>query len=195
MLRDMLARQQPTEGPVTASFCGLPIAYRADKFPWEFHFQDAASFLLNGRDLEGMTDSQRAPFETEARNRGLYDFLGAAAGYLITAGVRGDYHEYGCFSAGSFRIFLTQAYLRGLLDMKFFAFDSFEGLPRVSSEVSQHVPWAQGTMAMSEEEFWSLIRAHGLFIDKSRTIKGFFENTLTAELQRGYPLRSRRAII
>lgn len=106
-------------------------------------------------------------------------------GYLRGSGVTGDYHEYGVCGANTFRIVLSEARMHGFDAMQFVAFDSFEGLPEVDSEVTLE-EWKEGAMAMSEEKFWKKIRKHGVTVDRVRTVKGFFKDSLTDELQREF---------
>ena len=164
---------------------GLATPYVAAAMPAELRFQDPMSFLYNGAAMKDWTHSERAPFFTEMMNYGKFDFLSKAAAYVRGSGVKGDYHEYGCFSASTFRMFLTWSAIFELDFMKFFAFDSFEGLPEVDEEVS--VPhWAKGAMAMSEEAFWTSLKQHGLALDRIETIKGFFDETLTEARSRAF---------
>jgi hypothetical protein len=106
----------------------------------------------------------------DRENHRLYDtVMGCFASYGAS-GV-GDYHEYGICGAGQFRLALSKAKKWGLSNMNFLAFDSFEGLP------------TDGSLAMSHEEFWESIKGQGVNTEKVRTISGFFEKSLTPELQ------------
>lgn len=160
----------------------LPIRYKGERFPAEFFFQDPATFLYNGDDMRDWSWTEQAPFFTEYSQRTRHEFMQIAAGYLRSAGVRGDYHEYGCFTATTFRMFLTQARIFNLDIPKFWAFDSFKGLPDIDPGVAVH-EWKQGTMAMSEAEFMAIIGRHGLFVDRVHPVSGFFDESLTKERQ------------
>ena len=48
-------------------------------------------------------------------------------------------------------------------------------------------------MATGEEEFLSLVRKHGLYLDRVNTVKGFYGETLTHELQAELLKKSRIA--
>ena len=50
--------------------------------------------------------------------------------FISSLGIRGDYFEFGCHRARTFRMALTEARTHNLFGMKFLAFDSFEGLQR-----------------------------------------------------------------
>ena len=96
--------------------------------------------------------------------------------------IAGDYHEYGCHRGRTFRMSLTEARRHSLDSMRFFAFDSFVGLPVVESQPSISA-WTRGALFTSEEEFWRLIRDHGIYADRCVTIKGYYKETLTEELR------------
>lgn len=160
----------------------LPIRYRGEKFPAEFSFQDPRTYLYNGSDTQEWGWTEFAPFYTEQAQRERFEFMARAAGYLGAAGIKGDYHEFGCFSATTFRMMLTQARLFSLDIPKFWAFDSFQGLPEPDEGVT--LPeWSRGTMKMSEWAFRAIIEDHGLFVDRVHTVSGFFADTLTGQLQ------------
>jgi hypothetical protein len=92
----------------------------------------------------------------------------------------GDYHEYGVFSAVHFRLALKYAHYFNLAPMKFHAFDSFEGLPD-----SDH-------LSMSEKDFLDLVHEQNILTDRVQTYPGYFEDTLTPELQRQFIEAGRR---
>jgi hypothetical protein len=174
----------PTSAAVQASTVNqMPVKYLAQKYPSEFEFQDPATFLLNGRDMHGWGYKECAPYITENLNRERHRFFSMAVGFLHTAGVVGDYHEYGCYSATSFRMMLSEAFKMGLDRMNFFAFDSFEGLPEIKTNVSEHSNWRAGSMAMSQQEFVDKILQHGIYADRVRCIPGWFDRSLTSGLQ------------
>lgn len=164
----------------------LTIPFNQGRYPDQFQFQNPATFLLNGADMRGWTENERAPFITESLNRERWHFFRMAAGFLHSAGVRGDYHEYGCFSATSFRMMLSEAFKLGFDGMNFFAFDSFQGLPEIQTEISDQLNWTPGSMEMTEQDFRRTIEQHGLFVNRVRTIPGWFDQSLTPELQQRF---------
>jgi len=161
-------------------------------WPESFRFLNAASFLRGGAQLKDWDSTKAAPFITELLNSERHRFFQAAMGYLFSAGVEGDYLEFGCFSAVSFRMALTWAKMLSLPPMRFVAFDSFAGLPEVDADVA--LPsWQAGTMAMSEADFMKTLREHGVGLDRVETIPGFFDATLTDELKAKWIAEGRRA--
>jgi hypothetical protein len=159
----------------------IPVRYDARREPSVFRYQDPRSFLF-GSEVTNWSYAERAPFFTEFDLKGRFNFMQAAAAYLFGIGIKGDYHEYGCYSANTFRMFLTWAAMYDLPISRFWAFDSFQGLPAPDEQVSL-ASWKQGTMRMSEEDFWSAIAKHGVFVDRVHTIRGFYADTLTTTRQ------------
>jgi len=126
----------------------------------------------------------------EARGRFLqltFDFL--------RNGAQGDYYEFGCHTATTFRQALTEAHRHGVDHMEFYAFDSFEGFPE-EGEVDTRPGQGsrRGTMATSEESFLSMVRQHGLYLDRIHTVKGFYSESLTPKLQAELMGKSRIAL-
>ncbi len=119
---------------------------------------------------QGNRVSQKLMFYVNA-----YDFISSLE-------VAGDYFEFGCHRCRTFRMALTEARRHQLNAMQFYAFDSFEGLPEpeLPTGVTGYV---RGALSTSEESFMSLIRAHGIYVDQVHTVKGFYQDSLTTDLQ------------
>ena len=93
--------------------------------------------------------------------------------------VEGEYFEFGVYE-GRAMIAAYQNALRTNRRFHFFAFDSFEGLPS-SGEGGDKFP--EGKYACSQDRF--LQNLHNAGVDRSLVtcISGFFDKSLTAELQ------------
>lgn len=70
-----------------------------------------------------------------------------------------------------------------LYDFTYVAFDSFEGLPEVEGIDVHGGLWYRGKMRTSEESFVRMCREHGLPMNKLRTVKGFYKDSLTTALR------------
>lgn len=92
----------------------------------------------------------------------------------MTPPARGHYFEFGVCGAGQFRLALSKARKWHVEGLEFWAFDSFEGLP------------TDGSMAMSEDAFWLSVRGAGVNVDKVKTVRGFYRDTLTDALQKQF---------
>lgn len=101
----------------------------------------------------------------------------------------GDYYEFGLFRGGSFakaqRTAMAQDYRR----MRFWGFDSFEGLPEVEGVDDDGNRFFEGQFACSREEVEHRLDEHGVDWTRTALIEGFYEDSLTAELKATHPFR------
>ena len=133
-----------------------------------------------------------------------------ATEFVVFNQVEGDYLEFGVYSGKSF----TESY-RGLernkkilqeeglslqhdqyeylkTETRFFAFDSFQGFPEFSgqdltSKIPEH--WKAGDVSMGEEDFLQILESNGLDLSLVKTIKGWYDETLTSDLKDTLSLR------
>jgi hypothetical protein len=99
----------------------------------------------------------------------------------------GDYLEFGCYDGESFRHALKGA-AKQMPWMRFFAFDSFQGLPKPQG-VDENGAFREGEYACSQEDF--LRNVHQADMDPSRIIcvPGWYDQSLTPEVKRRYDIR------
>lgn len=138
--------------------------------------------LADGRELAQWGRDEEIPYNQTNRQTEKALFFQRTFDFLTDNRVRGDYHEYGCHRCRTFRMALTEARRHNLADMKFFAFDSFEGLPDTKSDTSVEI-WKRGALTTSEEAFMSIVREHGIYVDRVKTTKGFYSDSLKKELR------------
>ncbi len=102
--------------------------------------------------------------------------------YLVGAEVPGDYLEFGVYLGTTFSYACRR--LSYFKEMKFFAFDSFEGLPKpkgidtlngYSSHFHEH------EFSCSEEDFMASLKRENVSLDRVRTVKGWYDQTLKPE--------------
>jgi hypothetical protein len=113
--------------------------------------------------------------------------------------VLGDYLEFGVFSGGSFvnafqtlkRVYQDRftdpgqlhtashrAKVRAAWDeMRFFAFDSFAGLPQTRGLDAQSNDFTGGKFSFSVEDFTRNLRGHSCDLDKVVMVPGWFDDT------------------
>jgi O-methyltransferase len=103
--------------------------------------------------------------------------------------LRGDYLEFGVYRGSSFTLAARSAAKCGLNTMRYFAFDSFDGLPEAEGKVFAH-----GEFACSEQNFTRMITKAGVPIDKVVKVKGFYDESLTNDIKRKYKL-DRAAVV
>jgi hypothetical protein len=76
---------------------------------------------------------------------------------------------------------------------RFFAFDSFEGLPATEGQ-QMHEEWVAGSYQCSEDGFRANIAADGVDLKEVVTVRGFYDKSLTAETKTRHNLR-RAAVV
>lgn len=109
-----------------------------------------------------------------------YVFMSIARFLHINRPVPGYYFEFGCNEANTMR--KAWDHFQHLFDFTYVGFDSFEGLPEIA-EVDKQPIWEKGKLAFAEERFIKRVRRHGMPADKLRTVKGFYDASLTTELK------------
>lgn len=112
--------------------------------------------------------------------------------FLTDNRVFGDYYEFGCHRCRTFRMALTEARKHNQNEMKFFAFDSFEGLPDPTSDTSVEI-WKRGALTTTVDDFMRMVRDQGHYVENVSTIKGFYSESLTKDLQKKFLDSGRKA--
>ena len=138
--------------------------------------------LATGAELVAWGRDEEIAYNQSSRQTEKALFYRRAFDFLTDNRVRGDYHEYGCHRCRTFRMALTEARRHNVADMKFYAFDSFEGLPDPVTDTSVEI-WRRGALTTSEEEFQRLVREHGIYVERVHTVKGFYGDSLTRALR------------
>ena len=96
------------------------------------------------------------------------------------------YFEFGCHSGRTFSSAINASKYLKLNNFQFYAFDSFQGLPRTTKEDGSF--FKTGEYFTSKKTFLNIIKkntginSNGLFI-----YEGFYENSLTNELSKKLP--------
>ena len=112
------------------------------------------------------------------RNQDKHQFFIRAFDFISDNRIIGDYHEFGCHRARTFRMVLLEAKRHFLKDMYFYAYDSFEGLPESSSNHDFDQRWKAGALSTSESDFIKLIKESNLFNENINLFKGFYDQSL-----------------
>lgn len=157
-----------------SSFIESTIIYRLAQEPWVK--------LATGAELANWSQQDEIAYNQASRQAQKLFFFVNAFDFIKSLGIRGDYYEFGCHRARTFRMALTEARRHGLETMRFFAFDSFEGLPEPQGDTGV-TEYFRGALRTSEDEFWQLVREHGIYTKNVRTVKGFYQDSLTTTLQ------------
>jgi hypothetical protein len=150
--------------------------------------------LQTEKDLANWSKNDEIRYNQINRQAGKYLFFRKIFDFLNENEIRGDYLEFGCHRCRTFRMVLTEARRHNLSDMKFWAFDSFEGLPEPTTETSVS-KWTSGALTTSEAAFHNIVREHGIYVDNFHTVKGFYDSSLTDERQRDMLNRGTKAAL
>jgi len=95
---------------------------------------------------------------------------------LAASGDVGDYLEFGVARGTSMISSHRYAKRHRFDDMRFFAFDSFAGLP------SDEEQFTQGDMSYSQEEFSHFCKKAGVDLKRVTPVPGYFDSTLTDDM-------------
>lgn len=148
---------------------------RKDSEPW---------VELPGRArLASWSKDDQVRYNQQNRQAAKHAFYVSAFDFLHDNDIRGDYLEFGCHRARTFRMALTEARRQNMDFMNFYAFDSFEGLPDCDPAHVWTKTWSKGALKTGEDEFQAIIAEHGVYADKVRTVPGFYDASLTPALQ------------
>jgi len=88
--------------------------------------------------------------------------------FLNVNRIKGDYAEFGVYDGGSFIPAYHFSKLLKLDSMKFYAFDSFEGLPEPSF-VDKEFNWTRGEFGCSLNKFKSILRKSNVNEEPNRS--------------------------
>lgn len=125
------------------------------------------------------------------RNR--WDVLDCVADYLVNAEIPGDYAEFGVYKGTTFG-YAANLFHPLFPQMRFLAFDSFEGLPEPQgvdrSEEGFSSGFFKGQFAVTVDEFRSNVLTVASQLAPERLIitKGWFDQALTRETGRNLRL-------
>jgi hypothetical protein len=77
---------------------------------------------------------------------------------------------------------LAWTHFQHLFNWDFVAFDSFEGLPDIE-DIDKQAIWEKGKLETREEDFVRIVTNAGMPRNRLTTVKGFYDQSLTQELQ------------
>lgn len=146
-----------------------------------------------------------------------------AADFCFTENIKGDYLEFGVFKGHSFieayhacenaskkwsskknnqnsfddKEIANQSFekITFKMDIRYFAFDSFKGLPKLKSEDTKHARFHEGRYSVNKETFLKNCSDHAVDIKKIICVEGFYENTLTDSIKKNLELSSAAIIM
>lgn len=105
--------------------------------------------------------------------------IGSALQELAWAGVAGDYYEFGVYRGYTLWHAQQVADHYGLTDMRFFGFDSFEGLPEVEGADRDAAVFIAGDYRCARQEVEGELTQRGFDWARGALIEGYFDTVLT----------------
>jgi hypothetical protein len=139
--------------------------------------------LDTAEDLKEWTKQDNLQWNQNNRIMEKYRFYIKAFDFIVSTQLKGDYLEFGSHRVRTFRMALTEAKHQGIQNMRFLAFDSFKGLP--PNDGTHGIgEWQAGGLTTSEDDFWKIIKEHGLYTDQVETFPGFYNESLTLDLKK-----------
>lgn len=110
--------------------------------------------------------------------------LSQAMAFVNHGRVVGEYLEFGVWKGGS----LSAAYHlsrkhKDLSDMRFFGFDSFEGLPEIEGKDKSTGEFQKGEYMASEDTVRAALKKNGVDMARVELVKGWYDKSLTPALR------------
>ena len=131
-------------------------------------------FIKLTNDLIDIADSKR-PFTWVPWKEEIYKKI---CEYLKNTIIEGDYLEFGVANGNTFTIAYHTAQIFNLKSMRFYAFDSFQGLPEIRGIDAEVKHFKEGMFAVEEEHFFMRLKQDKVNLRKVFTIPGWFNETL-----------------
>ena len=105
------------------------------------------------------------------------EFFWTAFRALEFNGISGDYAEFGCHGARTFRMAAEQIGRRGTR-RHLWAFDSFLGLPDNLDARDEHPRWTKGKMMTTRPAFEATLAEAGIGPKRYTVVEGYYSDTL-----------------
>ena len=126
------------------------------------------------------TKKQEIEYNQTFRQSEKLKFFQRAFDFLYNNKINGDYFEFGCHRARTFRFALRESIIKNI-PMNFHAFDSFKGLPDHGNNDKQNTWHTKGLLSTSDKDFKKLISKYSKF-KKVSLYKGYYEDSLDKSL-------------
>jgi len=102
---------------------------------------------------------------------------------------KGDYCEFGIFKGYTFAYANNYAKKINIRKMRFFGFDSFQGLPEIEGvDITNEMPFYKGQYSAGKEQVVRDIDKTGVDWSKIHLVEGFFSDSLNSETRKKYSM-------
>ena len=105
------------------------------------------------------------------------NMINMAFGYCANNKISGDYAEFGVFRGHTTIEAWKAARRHSISDMRFWLFDSFEGLPEVAGHDAGG-PFVTGEFSFGRSEYERNLKSSGVDFSRLQIVPGFFDQTL-----------------
>lgn len=122
------------------------------------------------------------------------EFLRKVMNFVSESKMAGDYLEFGVYKGSNFVNAIRIAKGKRLERMKFYAFDSFEGLPDIAGVDLEFKQFKSGELSFSLNKFEDNLRKNGVDFSKIVIVRGFFKDTLVIKIKSGLGIKSAAVI-
>lgn len=108
--------------------------------------------------------------------------------FLSNSNIQGDYLEFGVYRGKTFTTSYHMAKACGL-NMKFYAFDSFAGLPSPEENDKDFDAFSESEFSCSLESFNKILKNKSIKLSDCDFIPGWFDESLTAKKREDLPIK------
>jgi len=123
------------------------------------------------------------------------EIINKAMAFITYSRIGGDYLEFGVYKGNSFAAAYHLAQKHGLREMKFYAFDSFQGLPEISGlDIHQSNVLEKSDCACSLKKFQKIIARKGVDPKKVTAVAGWYKDTLNEKTKKELPIKKAAVI-
>src|SRR3954469_9017262 len=133
----------------------------------------------------------RAGILETSKQRGQREMIVDAFNYTAFSQVGGDYLEFGVYRGDSFINAWDAARVAGCHAIRFYAFDSFRGLPDPEASISDaDGEFVKGQFSAERSVFERNLGRAGIDSTRVTVVEGFYESTLPATAPRDIGLQA-----
>lgn len=136
---------------------------------------------INIQDLKKWSKKKEIIHAQQNRQLQKYLFFQKAFDLIYDNSVIGDYFEFGCHKGRTFSFALSHARMRNM-NMNFYAFDSFQGLPNVINNLAQNDKFKYKALKTNINDFKKIVNKFSFYKKNINLIPGFYENSLNYKL-------------
>ena len=118
-----------------------------------------------------------------------HEMLAVAMDFVNGNNVKGDYLEFGVFAGKIFSLAYFLAKRRKMKSMNFYAFDSFEGIPKLNGIDTEVGMFNEGDFACDLNTFKKNMVKQKVNLDRVYITPGWFKDTLNDKTKKELPVK------